>query len=484
MVRHFMFLVIVLLFVCTAAGAAEMVESPDKCQQCSMDRTAYARSRMLIDYTDRTSAGVCSLHCAVEEMNKNKGKQVKSLQVADYTTRVLIDARTATWVVGGKQNGGMNSPAKWAFAREEEAQKFVRENGGNVTPFDQVLKTAKEEVADDTEMNREHNGHMGHDMNHMGPGGQMLFNPAFGDDIYHTHPAGMWMANYKYMHMAQVGLRNGTRDVPASDATPVGNQPFGYMMAPTSMTMDMHMAMVMYGLTDRLTLMGMGGYLVNEMKMVMNMGMGMGNRPEPSMSTRGIGDTELRGIYKISNYLNVSLGLGIPTGDIDQEFVTMGTKYRAPYDMQLGSGTVDLKPALTFTALSDDAKWNLGGQASYIYHVDHNGNGYSLGDSAKVIGWLQRALGPVTTWLRLAYNYSGSINGRDPEIDKLLVGASTPDADPANYGGHRLDGFAGVSWTAGPVSIGVEAGIPFYQDLNGLQLKNDWYLTSGIQGMF
>jgi hypothetical protein len=36
----------------------------------------------------------------------------------------------------------------------------------------------------------------------------------------------------------------------------------------------------------------------------------------------------------------------------------------------------------------------------------------------------------------------------------------------------------------GPVSIGVEGGIPLYQNLNGLQLKNDWYLTAGIQVMF
>jgi nitrous oxide reductase accessory protein NosL len=480
MIRHFMFLVMLLLLVCATAGAAEKVENPKECRLCGMDRIAFARSRMLITYVDGTTTGVCSLHCAIEEIEQNKDKQVKSLQVADYMTKELIDAGTATWVIGGKKSGGMNSPAKWAFAREEDAQRFVQENGGAVTTYDRLTQLANQEVAKESKKCCNTHTH-----EHMGAGGQMLFNPAFGDDIYHTHPAGMWMANYKYMHMVQNGLRNGTTDVPAENATPMGNQPFGFMMAPTSMTMDMHMAMVMYGLTDRLTLMGMGTYLVNEMEMVMNMG--MGNRPDSPMRTSGLGDTELRGIYKINDYLTASLGVGIPSGDIDQEIVTMGRKFRAPYDMQLGSGTVDLKPALTYTALSDDAKWNWGGQTSSTYHVGHNGNGYSLGDNVKATGWLQRALGPATTWLRLAYNYTGSINGRDAEIDKLLdpvTGAPTPDADPGNYGGHRLDGFAGVSYTAGPVSIGVEAGIPLYQYLNGLQLKNDWYLTAGIQGMF
>jgi len=468
-----------LLFVCTTAGAAEQVENPKECGLCGMDRSAFARSRMVITYADGATAGVCSLHCAIKDMKRNKDKQVKLLQVADYPTRELIDAKTASWVVGGKQPGGMNSPAKWAFARSEDAEKFVKENGGEINTLDQVMILAKQGAVEDGGTGHAHR----HD--HMGAGGQMLFNPAFGDDIYHTHPAGMWMANYKYMHMVQNGLRNGTTDVPVENATPVGNKPFGFMMAPTSMTMDMHMVMVMYGLTDRLTLMAMPTYLDNRMEMVMNMG--MGNKPDSPMKTSGLGDTELRGIYKINEYLTGSLGLSIPTGDINQDFVTMGMKFRAPYDMQLGSGTVDLKPALTYSILSDDAMWNWGGQASFTYHVDHNGNGYSLGDSAKVTGWLQRALGPATAWLRAAYNYTGSINGRDPEIDKLLdpvSGAPTPDADPGNYGGHRFDGFAGVSYAAGPFSIGVEAGIPLYQNLNGLQLKNEWYLTAGVQGMF
>lgn len=471
------FLLVLLLLACATLGAAEVIEKPKECSQCGMDRDA--QSRILITYADGTIVGVCSLHCAANDMKQNRDREVRLLMVADYQTGELIDARTATWVVGGKKQGGMNVPAKWAFVSKKDAETFVKEDGGEISTFDQVMILANQGVAEESGARHVHK----HDC--LEGGGQMLFNPAFGDDIYHVHPAGMWMANYKYMHMAQSGLRNGTTDVPVQNATPVGNKPFGYMMAPTRMTMDMHMAMVMYGLTDRLTLMGMGTYLDNEMEMVMNMG--MGNRPDSPMRTSGLGDTELRGIYKINDYLTASLGIGIPTGDIDQEFMTMGKKFRAPYDMQLGSGTVDLKPALTYTVLSDDAKWNWGGQASCTYHVGHNGNDYSLGDSAKVTSWLQRAFGPATTWLRLAYNYTGSINGRDPEIGKLLdsaTGAPTPDADPANYGGHRFDGFAGVSWAAGPFSIGVEAGIPLYQNLNGLQLKNDWYLTTGVQGMF
>ncbi len=65
-----------------------------------------------------------------------------------------------------------------------------------------------------------------------------------------------------------------------------------------------------------------------------------------------------------------------------------------------------------------------------------------------------------------------------------MMGAPTPDADPRHYGGQRLDGLIGVSYMKGPVSFGVEGGIPFYQHLNGLQLKAKWVLNAGIQIVF
>jgi nitrous oxide reductase accessory protein NosL len=487
--------IIMILFVCTvfifpysafSAAAADGIEGPKSCKQCGMDRTVFDRSRMLIVYADGTTVGVCSLHCAASEMRQNKGKQVKSLMVADYTTKELIDARTAIWVVGGKKEGVMTSVPKWAFARRESAQKFVKENGGEITPFDKVMKSAEEEVGGDAAKTHEGHAHAGHDM---GPGAQMLFNPAFGDDIYHIHPAGMWMVNYKFMHMNMGGLRDGTTNVDQSSVGFMRNKPYNYMMIPTSMTMDMHMVMVMYGITDRLTVMAMANYQANKMEMLMDMGPGKMIMGEPPMRTSGFGDTELRGICKINKHFVGSLGLSLPTGSIKEDFQTMHMTFRAPYDMQLGSGTYDLKPALTYTAVSDDALWNWGAQAMYTIHLGKNENDWSFGNNFKVTSWLQRALGSFTSWVRLAYNDTGRISGKDSEIEKLIhpsmgMGAPMPDADPNNYGGQRLDGLIGLSYTKGPFSFGVEGGIPFYQNLNGLQLKTRWMLNAGIQVMF
>ena len=60
----------------------------------------------------------------------------------------------------------------------------------------------------------------------------------------------------------------------------------------------------------------------------------------------------------------------------------------------------------------------------------------------------------------------------------------TPDVDPQNYGGQRLDFLTGVSLAKGCFSIGIEGGIPLYENLNGLQLSTAWMLTVAGQVMF
>ncbi|MGD0886661.1 MAG: nitrous oxide reductase accessory protein NosL [Thermodesulfovibrionales bacterium] len=468
------FLVICLLFTCAYAGAA--CAGGKSCPICGMDLADAPKSRMLVVFTDGTTVEVCSLHCAVWEMKEHKDKQVKSIMVADYVTDAMIDARTATWVIGGDKISLMATVAKWAFARGEDAQNFVKEHGGKVATFDEAMKATANEVA--LEGSRPVHHH---------PGGQMLYNPAFRDEIYHTHPAGMWMFTYKFMYMDMSGLRAGGHNVDTQSVGWMSNKAYNYMMIPTYMNMYMSMFMAMYGVTDRLTLMGMANYESNVMGMEMNMGMDMPYMNDSPMRTAGFGDTELRGLYKINKYLVGSLGLSVPTGSIHQTLSMMGMGFRAPYDMQLGSGTWDLKPALTYSALSEDAKWNWGAQAMYTYHTAKNSDGYSLGDSFNATTWLQRAFGPFTTSLRLAYSDTGRISGQDPEIQKILdpmMGAPSPDADPNNYGGQQLLGLIGVNILEGRLTIGVEGGIPLYQYLNGLQLKTKWVINSGIQLMF
>src|SRR5512133_3775100 len=105
-----MFLVLFPLLVLSlapAVRAAEDTEEHRSCNFCGMDRKAYGYSRMLIQYQDGTEAGVCSLHCAVTELDANKNRTVKALLVADREDRKLIPAETAIWVMGGSKRGVM-----------------------------------------------------------------------------------------------------------------------------------------------------------------------------------------------------------------------------------------------------------------------------------------------------------------------------------------------------------------------------------------
>jgi hypothetical protein len=247
------------------------------------------------------------------------------------------------------------------------------------------------------------------------------------------------------------------------------------------MSMDMHMLMAMYGVTDDLTVMAMANYLANSMGMLMNMG--AGNVAQAPMRTSGFGDTELSGTYHLWKDFTGTLGLSLPTGSTTESVDMMGNIFRAPYDMQLGSGTVDLKPSLTYNALSPNSLWNWGAQASYILHIAKH-HGYSRGDNFKMMTWGQRAFGPATTWVRFVFNQTAHINGSDSEIDKLQATAPTPDGDPNNYGGQRIDGIAGASFKLKSFSFGLEAGLPLYENLNGLQMKTRWFIASGFQAMF
>jgi copper chaperone NosL len=144
--KRFWLSVVVLLAITTIALAAvNSVEAPEKCQNCGMDRTFFAQSRMVVTYSD-DSSGTCSINCAVVDMQANRGKTVTSLQVGDYDTSKLIDAKTAVWVIGGKKRGVMTAVPKWAFADRKRAQKFIKMNGGNQATFDEVVKATEKEL--------------------------------------------------------------------------------------------------------------------------------------------------------------------------------------------------------------------------------------------------------------------------------------------------------------------------------------------------
>jgi nitrous oxide reductase accessory protein NosL len=133
------------------ASGQEDIPRIRECSYCGMDRKAYGYSRALVQYQDGSEVGTCSLHCAVIEVDAHPEKALKALLVADRNSHDLLDAAAATWVLGGRKRAVMAARPKWAFATPEAAAAFVKDQGGEVIGWPQVLAAAKEDVASEVQ---------------------------------------------------------------------------------------------------------------------------------------------------------------------------------------------------------------------------------------------------------------------------------------------------------------------------------------------
>lgn len=367
-----------------------------------------------------------------------------------------------------------------------------------VVPFTGAVSLVLTQSAMAAEMDHEHMEHMEHQEHstHAGHG-------PHGTHIHHQHSKGGFMFEYRFMRMHMEGLLDGTDSVDTKDISGVVRQMDGsiapemglYMMAPTEMTMDMHMMMAMYGFTDRVTGMLMLNYLSNEMDMVMHMYMPNGMYMMDmtgTMETSGIGDTRVGAMYIIDKKWTGTLGISLPTGSIDEkvDMVMQGTmpngmsvtrsntNIQAPYPMQLGSGTYDLIPSVTYKDEKGDAGW--GAQLEYTFRVGENDNEYSLGDKTELTGWyVHRVGGFVHLAGRLDYVSWQKIEGKDPDLSPMM----TPTSDPQASGGQRLDLLLGATGVFGSHRVGLEVGKPLYEDLNGPQMETDLIFSFGYQFM-
>lgn len=284
--------------------------------------------------------------------------------------------------------------------------------------------------------------------------------------IHHTHPRGEWMIGYQYMLMAMDGNRDGTSRKSTREVLQ------DFMIAPTEMTMEMHMFEIMYGLTDKWTLMGMISYDRKSMDHITRTGVRFTTESE------GFSDLKLMGLHKFwengRHRLHFTAGLSVPTGSIDEMDTTPAGLTRLPYPMQIGSGTVDLLPGLTYSGHQGD--WFWGARTGGTVRLGRNDREYSLGDDFNLDAWGSRI---VTEWLSLSFQVNGRVWGNIDGADPALNPAMVPTADPDRRGGERIDLLAGINLfrNRGKLKgnrISIEAGLPVYQSLDGPQLETDW----------
>lgn len=307
--------------------------------------------------------------------------------------------------------------------------------------------------------------------------------------------------------MRMDGIKDGDDKVSAGDVLS------RFMVAPLNMDMHMHMFGAMYAATDTINFMAMIPYVRLSMEHLMRDGEKM------KEETSGLGDIKLSGLWKFVERTSghthhafiLNMGVSLPTGSIDKRGPAhqasgehhMGMEVshndmgddmhddgagstRLSYPMQLGSGTVDLLPGLTY--VGSYGAWHWGSQAMGTIRLGENDNDYRLGNRFAFTTWGARSLCDwASASLRIDLEVWGNINGRDPELDPMV----SPMADPKRQAGRRLSALFGLNFYTpkGPRLIrghkfGVEAGVPLYEHLDGPSLETDFVLTAGWQYEF
>jgi hypothetical protein len=309
----------------------------------------------------------------------------------------------------------------------------------------------------------------------------------------HIHAKGEWMVSWSYMDMEMKGNRTGTAKT--SDSAMYAK---GYMMAPTTMSMRMHMAMVMYGLTDKLTLMGMGGYVSYDMKMAMPGMMIMPGMTDPSstmgMTSSGLTDTRLSALYNIPQKnertrLIASVGVNIPTGSIEAKGPTvLGANERLPYNMQPGTGSWSVQPDLTYVLQA--GKWNVGVNAGGDIKLNFNSLGYRQGDQGHGTVWAAHDVFKfMSASVRGEYVHTYRIAGSDSVLAIPVYEQLDPTTSTRHYGGEWLNAYVGLNFHTNvrileKFQLQAEYGLPVYEKLNGPQMSVHSSLAATLQYRF
>jgi hypothetical protein len=286
----------------------------------------------------------------------------------------------------------------------------------------------------------------------------------------HTHLKGEIMIGYSYMYTDMSHNQNGTHEVSQAEVLQ------SYPVVHTHMTMQMHMIDLMYAPSDTVTLMAMIPFEQMSMEHLTRTG------ERPTAYSSGLGDVTLMGLVNLlgnprtlGQRLVLNAGLTLPTGSINQS----ENGQQLEYEMQLGSGTVDLLPGLTYLGESENFNW--GAQALGRVRLGSNANDYRLGDGYRLGAWTQMK---VFDWFgpsaRLDWHGWGNVAGADPSMNP----ARNPGFDAKKQSGERLDFLLGINFyiPKGPLKgnrLSIEGGVPLYQNIAGPNIAVDWMIAIG-----
>jgi nitrous oxide reductase accessory protein NosL len=410
-------LTIFLAFLMPCTAIAQTGGHRESCEVCGMYIDVFHDTSCELALKDGETLKTCGVACMLRIVNDRGGPDAfKSITVHDWEGKETVPAKDATYVIGSRVVPDM-IPNVIAFAGRETAESFQAKEGGEILDFNQALLS----------------------ISPMGLTMPTRIKPAA------LPPRGAFGAGLGYMYMVMDEVKLGSNSEDPDDFI---KRP-GQKMGPKKMTSSGEMIMFNYGLLENLAVGLNASYLEKKMEMYK-----MGGKVTDTTRNSGFGDIGLNLRYNLwknpyySKFFSLLAETTIPTGDFDEDFITMP-------GLQLGTGAFTFTGGLLFSHREGNFWFHY--LTSYTTKFE-NSDEYKFGDRI----------------------FAGAAAHYTPNYDLLLgleADASYTEKDEyrgekiGNTGGYRSNITAVADYKfltvlGGSFSLRLTGGIPVYEDLN------------------
>jgi nitrous oxide reductase accessory protein NosL len=432
------------LILMSAWVSAEEEHKRESCRVCGMYIDQYQKSAAELVLKDGTMEHTCGVACMLREVEDAGGiSAFKSVKVHDWVSGKLVDAETATYVMGSNIIPDM-VPNYIAFANRDEAEAFAAKEGGDVIDFN---------IAYD-------------DISPVGTTAPFRIRTAV------TPGKGNFSAGMVYGYTEKDRLKIGSNGVDPNKF--IGSNP-AQPRAPSQLEAHQQALIANYSPTDNLALFINVPWIERRTKTL--------NQPVPGSinetvaEENGIGDITLEGRYNFwrstrwDKFGSVLLGTTLPTGQFSARREPTPSPVVA---RQTGNNLISTGPALqlgkdtaTFTGgLLYSQRWKdwwLHTSALYTVNPENDEN-YAFGDVA-------------TAGLALHYtpNYDLMFG---VEMDASYIEKNEDQGFKIGNSGGTVTNLAFVSdWRflnafGGNFKLRGSVGLPIYEDLNSREIVN------------
>lgn len=432
-IRKYILLFATIFMLVPQASLAE--SSHIGCTVCGMYTDVYQHTATHLKYKDGNTAATCGVACLMRLINDQGGPDAfTELSVRGWTTKKMLQASEATYVIGSKIVPDM-LPNLIAFSSREAAENFQKENGGDVLSFTQALLS-------------------------ISPMG-MTMPVKLQSAVVPAKGATGFGVGYMYMKMDE---RQQGSD--GSDPLDYIKQASGMMpMAAKEMTTQGEMAMLTYGVTDDLAMALKLSTLQKRMEMYKKKGTVISTTVEKNS---GISDLDLTLRYNLwrnnyySKFFSLLGGVTLPTGDFDTTYLTKS-------GLQLGTGDFTGTAGIMYSQRFADFWFH--SMLSYTHKLENSDN-YKFGDETRFGAALH-----YTPNFDLMFGLE--INGTEYEENEFN-GLYEPDS-----GGFRSYGTGVINWRfltvwGGNLNLRLAAGLPIYEDMDGIQLGGGYFTNATL----